>query len=91
MYHLVGIKLFKSSEMTLEEYINEHPRYERREVRQLLASAHKVSETTVRSWANGTRKHPCTLNSIEITERITNLKVTRFDLRPEIFGSNQGI
>ena len=77
--------------MTLEDYINEHPRYERREVRQLLASAHDVSETTVRSWGNGTRKHPCTLSSIEITERITNLKVTRFDLRPEIFGYDQGV
>lgn len=74
--------------MTLEEYINKHPRYERREARQLLASAHNVSETTVRSWANGTRKHPCTLNSIEITEKLTNQKVSRFDLRPDIFGHN---
>lgn len=77
--------------MTLEDYINEHPRYERREVRKLLANAHDVSETAVRSWANGTRRHPCTMNSIEITERITRQKVTRFDLRPDIFGYDQGI
>lgn len=77
--------------MTLEEYINEHPRYERREIRQFLARAHDVSETTIRSWSNGTRKHPCTLTSVQITERITNLKVTRFDLRPEIFGYDQGV
>jgi len=73
--------------MTLQEYIHSFPKDERMTLRQTLAYAHGVSETTVRSWANGLRKHPPILKAIEITERITNQQVTRYDLRPEVFGN----
>ena len=73
--------------MDLRSYINSYPRRERMTVRMALARAHEVSEVTVRSWANGTRKHPCVLSAIEITERLTDYRVTRFDLRPDVFGT----
>ena len=73
--------------MDLRSYINSFPRYERSKVRMALAEAHDVSEVTVRSWANGTRKHPYLLSAIETTERLTENRVTRFDLRPDVFGS----
>ncbi len=73
--------------MDLRSYINSFSRYERKKIREALAQAHEVSEVTVRSWANGNRKHPCTLCAIEITERFTKHQVTRFDLRPDVFGS----
>ena len=55
-------------------------------VRQRIANAHGIAEVTVRSWANGTRKHPYSLSAVEITEAITDNKVTRYDLRPDIYG-----
>lgn len=76
-------------EMDLLDYINRFPRYKRTLLRRKLAGVHGVSEVTVRSWANGTRKHPCMLKAIEITEAFTKYEVTRFDLRPEIFGRNR--
>ncbi|MES9902588.1 MAG: YdaS family helix-turn-helix protein [Sedimenticola sp.] len=72
--------------MDLSTYIKSYPRRERAGIRASLAKAQGVSEVTVRSWANGTRKHPCTLQAVEITEMLTEHKVTRFDLRPDIFG-----
>ncbi len=54
--------------------------------RQMIADAHGVSEVTVRAWANGTRNHPFRLKSITITESVTAGKVTRHDLRPDVFG-----
>ncbi|MES9857145.1 MAG: YdaS family helix-turn-helix protein [Sedimenticola sp.] len=72
--------------MDLSTYIKSHPCRERAGIRARLAKAQGVSEVTVRSWANGTRKHPCTLQAVEITEILTDNKVTRFDLRPDIFG-----
>ncbi|MCW8878272.1 MAG: helix-turn-helix domain-containing protein [Kangiellaceae bacterium] len=72
--------------MELLEYINSFTRSERMSVRQELACQHGVSEVTVRAWANGTRKHPCTLSAIEVTERATSGKVSRHELRPDIFG-----
>lgn len=58
-------------------------------VRQRIANAHGISEVTVRAWANGTRKHPYSLSAVEITEAITDNKVTRYDLRPDIFGHTE--
>ena len=72
--------------MDLRSYINAFPRYERKKIRAALAQAHEVSEVTIRSWANGNRKHPCKLSAIEITERLTGYQVTRFDVRPDVFG-----
>lgn len=72
--------------MDLQSYIMAFPRRRRMAIRRRIALAHGVSEVTVRSWANGTRKHPCSLHAITITEQITDNSVTRFDLRPDIFG-----
>ncbi len=58
--------------------------------RQMIADAHGVSEVTVRAWANGTRRHPSSLMAIEITETVTGGKVSRYDLRPDIFGYGSG-
>jgi DNA-binding transcriptional regulator YdaS (Cro superfamily) len=55
-------------------------------IRRQIAEAHGVAESTVRSWANGNRNHPSLLASIEITEAVTRGRVTRHDLRPDVFG-----
>lgn len=72
--------------MDLRAFINSFPRSRRMAVRRELASAHGVAESTVRSWANGNRNHPSRLTAIEITEAVTSGRVTRFDLRPDVFG-----
>ncbi len=71
--------------MDLREFIDSFPREDRMEIRHLFAVAHNVSEVTVRAWANGRRKHPYNIEAIEITELLTYGKVTRYDLRPDIF------
>ena len=73
--------------MDLQEYIDSFPRNERTSIRATIARAHGVTEVAVRSWANGTRRHPCTKATVEITERITAGKVTRQELRPDVFGN----
>ncbi|MBX2878941.1 MAG: helix-turn-helix domain-containing protein [Granulosicoccus sp.] len=75
--------------MDLQTYIKSFPRNQRAMVRAKLADAHGVSEVTVRAWANSTRRHPYTLAALKITEDVTGGIVTRYDLRPEIFGSEQ--
>ena len=75
--------------MELREFIASFPRPQRPAVRRELARAHCVSEVTVRAWANGNRKHPCTLRAVEITECMTEGRVTRHDLRPDIFGQKK--
>ncbi len=72
--------------MELRKFIDSFPRRQRMGIRQMIADAHGVSEVTVRAWANGTRTHPCSLAAIEITESVTAGKVTRHDLRPDVFG-----
>lgn len=76
--------------MDLREYMNTYPRNQRKAARLRMAKAHAVAEVTVRSWANGSRKHPFTRRALEITERLTEGKVTRYDLRPDIFGRPPG-
>ena len=72
--------------MELREFIASFPRQQRTAIRQEFARAHCVSEVTIRAWANGNRKHPCTLKAVELTERLTSGRVTRHDLRPDVFG-----
>ncbi len=74
--------------MELRKFIDSFPLHRRMKIRQMIADSHSVSEVTVRAWANGSRNHPCHLRSIEITESVTGGKVTRFDLRPDIFGQS---
>lgn len=71
--------------MDLREYIDAYPRNRRAGIRRQLAAAHGVSEVTVRAWANGQRRHPCGIAAIEITEAVTGGRVTRHDLRPDVF------
>ncbi|MEX2524720.1 MAG: YdaS family helix-turn-helix protein [Gammaproteobacteria bacterium] len=73
--------------MELGEFIKSHPRRQRMQLRRCLADAHGISEVTVRSWANGQRRHPCRLAAVEITEKVTGGRVTRYDLRPDVFGN----
>ena len=73
--------------MDLQSYIKSYPRNQRSSIRTEIAKAHKVSEVTVRAWANKTRGHPYTLEAVTLTESLTGGQVTRYDLRPEIFGS----
>ena len=75
--------------MHLREFISSFPRSERTTVRGRIAKAHGVSEVTVRAWANGNRNHPYRLAAIEATETVTGGKVTRYDLRPDIFGARK--
>ncbi|MCK5498347.1 MAG: helix-turn-helix domain-containing protein [Gammaproteobacteria bacterium] len=72
--------------MDLQEYLNLFPRSQRVAVRTEIAKSHGVTEVTVRSWANGSRRHPFIKEAIEMTERLTSGKVSRYDLRPDIFG-----
>jgi len=72
--------------MNLQEYFNLFPRSQRVAVRTEIARSHGVTEVTVRSWANGSRRHPFIKEAIEITERFTSGKVSRYDLRPDVFG-----
>ena len=72
--------------MKLKAYFDAFPRGKRGEERRRFADLHKVSEVTVRSWANGIRRHPCNLEAVRRTETFTGLRVTRHDLRPDIFG-----
>jgi len=73
--------------LDLREFIDSFARGQRMNVRRRIAQAHGVAEVTVRAWANGTRNHPFTLSSVRITESFTGGKVTRYELRPDIFGA----
>ncbi|MBI2994643.1 MAG: helix-turn-helix domain-containing protein [Gammaproteobacteria bacterium] len=74
-------------DVLLREFIVSFPRSKRAEVRRKIAEVHGVSEVTVRAWANGNRNHPYRLSAIQATESLTGGKVTRHDLRPDIFGA----
>jgi len=73
--------------MNLKAYFDAFPRGKRGQERRRFAELHQVSEVTVRSWANGVRRHPCNLDSVRKTEDFTAFQVTRYELRPDIFGS----
>jgi DNA-binding transcriptional regulator YdaS (Cro superfamily) len=73
--------------MDLREFIKSYPRAKRMSVRRMIADAHGVAEVTVRAWANGNRNHPYKLSAVRTTESVTGGRVTRHDLRPDIFGS----
>lgn len=83
--------------MLLRDYIRSLPKGERGAFRLRLAAAHGVSVALVRKWENDpapdewsadkkraeVRRHPSELKAIEVTERLTDHRVTRLDLRPE--------
>ena len=85
--------------MHLSDYVAGLPRGDRQLFRERLALAHECSVSLVRKWEGWpappewtcekvkamARKHPAELDAIEITELMTNGKVTRYDLRPELW------
>lgn len=75
--------------MNLKTFISTIPIGQKNRFRRLLAEAHGVTFQAVRHWEDGRRTHPHTLEKVKITERLTNGAVTRYDLHPDIFGSNQ--
>lgn len=86
--------------MKLGEYVQSLPISDRGKFRKVLAAKHKCSVSLVRKWecypppeswgkekvSSMSRRHPSDLASIEITEDLTDGKVTRAGLRPEIWG-----
>lgn len=90
--------------MRLDEYVAEIPFGERGAFRRRLAKAHGVSSETVRKWEgypppadwskqkvrDMSRPHPASTEAIAVTEQMTDGKVTRFDLRPDIFQREKG-
>lgn len=83
--------------MLLGEFVQSLPRGKRTAFREALAKAHGKSVSLVRKWENSpppkdwdedkrkksSRRHPVDKASIEITEQLTQKRVTRADLRPE--------
>jgi Putative antitoxin of bacterial toxin-antitoxin system, YdaS/YdaT len=70
--------------MQLKAWVNSHPTAERRLLRESIARAMGVSEVAVRHWVNGIRRVPGT-HCIPL-ELLTGRQVTRYELRPDIFG-----
>lgn len=70
--------------MRLREYIYSYPLGKRIRARTIIAKALEVTEAAVRSWENGTRK-PSPKHLIAI-ETLTEGKVSRKELRPDLFG-----
>lgn len=87
-------------QMRLGDYVKSLPFYSRGQFRLGLAERHGCSVSLVRKWEHYptptdwdqskssvmSRKHPADLASMKITEEMTEGAVTRFDLRPEIWG-----
>lgn len=84
--------------MYLHEYVQKLPWGERDAFREELARTHACSVSLVKKWEADNplsstwdqskkraliRRHPSDLVSIELTEKLTNSKVTRHFLRPE--------
>lgn len=89
--------------MLLREFIASQPYGARQKFRLLLAEAHGCSVHLVRKWEQDPApeawdeikrraricRHPADLESIAITERITGMRVTRYDLRPECWQTGE--
>jgi|TARA_Y100001951_G_C11280349_1_gene264919 hypothetical protein len=89
--------------MHLGEYVRGLPRGDKQPFRLKMAEAHKCSVALIRKWENWPPpedwgkekvsqracKHPCDLESVLITEQLTENNVMRSDLRPEIWGTTE--
>lgn len=69
--------------MKLREYVHSYPVGKRIRARTIIANALQVTEAAVRSWENGLR-NPTPQHAIAV-EELTDGKVSRKDLRPDIF------
>jgi DNA-binding transcriptional regulator YdaS (Cro superfamily) len=70
--------------MRLHDWIDQFPVAQRRLIREAIARATDVTEMAVRHWANGIRRVPG--QRCLAIERFTASAVTRYELRPDIFG-----
>lgn len=69
--------------MKLSEYIDSHPRAERRAVRERIAKASGRTEAAVKHWANGIRQCPPTVCAVVV--KACEGKVSLHELRPGVF------
>lgn len=69
--------------MNLYKYFNLIKKDERSNERFLLSKATKTTNSAVGHWISGIRK-PSPQNAL-IIERFTSKKVTRHDLRPDVY------
>ena len=74
--------------MTLHEYIQSYPRDQRTKIRLILAKAVNVSIHTILAWEKGGTKkggRNTPHDKVLSIEKATKRKVTRYDLRPDIY------
>lgn len=69
--------------MKLRDWVEKQPNSV--EARKAIAEACDLTEPAVRHWCNGTRSVPA--RRCLAIEEATGGKVTRYDLRPDIFGT----
>jgi len=55
-------------------------------LRKAFAEAHNVSLRTAYSYQDN---HPVELRRLQVTEKFTDLSVTRFDLLPDVFQKDE--
>ena len=68
--------------MTLDEYVSQERGLQNRLARDL-----KISPVLISQWSSGARRVPAE-RCLPI-EEATNGAVTRYELRPDVFGENQ--
>ena len=71
--------------MTLKEFINSHPKSSRTLLRSVIAKELGVACSTVRSWANGTRRPKASQVRAIVNAKSIAGSVTAADLRPDVF------
>ena len=71
------------SSMTLEHFIKEWPWGQRGRIRKAIGDVFGVKAGTVHFWATNRRNVP--VKYVKVIEKLTDGKVTRYDLRPDVF------
>ena len=72
--------------MTLTDYLNQWKDNERASLIRSIATYLKVTEGAVRHWSNGTRK--ISPRHVISLEKFLKGKVSRYELRPDIYQEN---
>ena len=75
--------------MELHAYIHSRPRSQRRSLREQIAQQLGVTEGAVRHWANGTRRIPA--EQVLALESATGGRVTRYELRPDLYPTAESL
>ena len=76
-------------DMKLHAYINSWPRYQRRSIREQIAQQLGITEGAIRHWANGTRRIPA--EQVLALESATGGRVTRYELRPDLYPTAEAL